>query len=73
VPNPAYRGPWQPQMIANPEYKGEWVHPDVPNPAFKEDPAIARRCKDCTHIGFEIWQVRAKHTVMHDACYDVMY
>jgi calreticulin len=58
VPNPAYKGPWAPQMIDNPDYKGAWVHPEIANPAFKEDANIARRCKDCTHIGFEIWQVR---------------
>ena len=59
VPNPEHKGPWKPKMIDNPEYKGEWKHPMIPNPDFKEDPELHVRCKDCTHIGFELWQVKS--------------
>ena len=57
IDNPDYKGPWRPKMIDNPAYKGEWVHPMIPNPDFKDDPNLHVRCKDCTHIGFELWQV----------------
>jgi calreticulin len=31
----------------------------ISNPEFKEDPDIYQVCKDgCTHIGFELWQVK---------------
>jgi calreticulin len=59
IPNPEYKGPWKPKMIANPDYKGEWEHPMVPNPDFKEDPNLHARCKDCSHVGFELWQVKS--------------
>jgi calreticulin len=59
IPNPEYKGPWKPKMIANPDYKGEWEHPMVPNPDFKEDPNLHVRCKDCSHVGFELWQVKS--------------
>ena len=59
IPNPEYEGPWKPKMIDNPEYKGEWEHPEIPNPDFKEDPELYMRCKDCTHAGFELWQVKS--------------
>lgn len=59
IPNPEYKGAWKPKMIPNPEYKGEWVHPLIPNPDFVEDPELHVRCKDCTHIGFELWQVKS--------------
>jgi calreticulin len=59
IPNPDYMGEWKPKMIENPEYKGEWEHPVIPNPDFKEDPELYQRCKDCTHIGFELWQVKS--------------
>ena len=57
IDNPAYKGPWKAKMIDNPEYKGEWKHPMIPNPDFVEDKNLHVRCKDCTHIGFELWQV----------------
>ena len=57
IDNPAYKGPWKAKMIDNPEYKGEWSHPMIPNPDFVEDSSLHVRCKDCTHIGFELWQV----------------
>jgi calreticulin len=59
IDNPAYKGPWKPKMIKNPDYKGEWVHPEIPNPDYKEDPNLYIRCQDCTHIGFELWQVKS--------------
>eukprot|EP01006_Ploeotia_vitrea_P032597 TRINITY_DN64783_c4_g1_i1.p1 TRINITY_DN64783_c4_g1~~TRINITY_DN64783_c4_g1_i1.p1 ORF type:complete len:396 (+),score=63.08 TRINITY_DN64783_c4_g1_i1:95-1282(+) len=59
IPNPEYKGPWKPKMIDNPEYKGEWKHPMIPNPDYKEDPELHVRCKDCTHVGFELWQVKS--------------
>merc|ERR1711991_1125656 len=57
--NPDYKGPWKPKMIDNPEYKGEWKHPQIPNPEYIEDPDLYMRCKDCTHVGFELWQVKS--------------
>jgi len=59
VPNPEYKGAWKPKMIDNPDYKGEWKHPMIPNPDFKEDDKLHVRCKDCSHIGFELWQVKS--------------
>ena len=59
VPNPEYAGPWKAQMIENPVYKGEWTHPLIPNPDYVADADLHVRCKDCTHIGFELWQVKA--------------
>ena len=59
IDNPEYKGPWKPKMIDNPEYKGEWQHPMIPNPDYVEDPELHFRCKECTHVGFELWQVTA--------------
>ena len=59
IDNPEYKGAWKARMIDNPEYKGEWVHPMIPNPDFIEDKELHVRCKDCTHIGFELWQVKS--------------
>lgn len=59
IDNPAYKGPWKPKMIDNPAYKGEWKHPMIPNPDYVEDKNLHVRCKDCTTIGFELWQVTA--------------
>jgi len=59
IDNPAFKGPWKAKMIDNPAYKGEWVHPMIPNPEFIEDKDLHVRCKDCTHIGFELWQVKS--------------
>lgn len=59
IDNPAFKGPWKPKMIPNPAYKGEWVHPEIPNPDYTEDKELSVRCKDCTHIGFELWQVKS--------------
>lgn len=59
VDNPEYKGPWKARMIPNPDYKGEWVHPMIPNPDYVEDKELYVRCKECSHIGFELWQVTA--------------
>mmetsp|Transcript_31899 Transcript_31899/g.101563 ORF Transcript_31899/g.101563 Transcript_31899/m.101563 type:complete len:322 (-) Transcript_31899:16-981(-) len=58
VDNPEYNGPWKAKMIDNPDYKGPWVHPMVPNPDFEDDPSMYHRCDPCTHVGFELWQVK---------------
>jgi len=59
ISNPKYKGEWKPKMIDNPDYKGEWKHPEIPNPDYAEDKELYVRCKDCTHVGFELWQVKA--------------
>jgi len=59
ISNPEYKGAWRAKMIDNPEYKGEWVHPKIPNPDYVEDQELHVRCKDCSHIGFELWQVKS--------------
>merc|ERR1719409_403781 len=57
--NPDYKGPWKPKMIDNPKYTGPWVHPKIPNPDYKYDDNMYMVCKDgCTHVGFELWQVK---------------
>ena len=45
--------------LAEDGYKGAWEHPQIPNPDYVEDPDLYMRCKDCTHIGFELWQVKS--------------
>jgi len=57
INNPEYKGEWKPRMIDNPEYKGEWKHPEIPNPDYVDDKELHVRCNECTHIGFELWQV----------------
>merc|ERR1712051_223470 len=60
VDNPDYKGPWKPKMIDNPDYKGRWEHPMIPNPEYAYDDQMHAVCKDgCTHVGFEIWQVKS--------------
>mmetsp|Transcript_7951 Transcript_7951/g.10433 ORF Transcript_7951/g.10433 Transcript_7951/m.10433 type:complete len:410 (-) Transcript_7951:266-1495(-) len=57
--NPEFQGEWKPTMIDNPDYQGKWVHPMVPNPEYKYDETMYAVCKDgCTHVGFELWQVK---------------
>jgi calreticulin len=57
--NPDFKGPWRPKMIDNPEYKGKWNHPMIPNPDYSDDDSMYKVCKDgCTHVGFELWQVK---------------
>merc|ERR1711966_42145 len=60
VDNPDYKGPWSPNMIPNPDYKGAWVHPMIANPDYEYDEEMYAVCKDgCTHVGFELWQVKS--------------
>lgn len=59
IDNPEYKGPWKAKLIDNPDYKGEWVHPLIPNPNYAEDKELHVRCSGCSHIGFELWQVKA--------------
>lgn len=59
IDNPEYLGPWRPRMIDHPGYKGPWIHPMIPNPDFEDDPELYHRCRDCSHIGFELWQVKS--------------
>jgi len=60
IDNPEYSGPWEPKMIPNPEYKGVWKHPMIPNPEYKPDDSLWAVCNDgCTHVGFELWQVKS--------------
>ena len=59
IDNPDYKGEWKPKMIDNPDYKGKWEHPMIDNPDYKFDEDMYKVCKDgCTHVGFEIWQVK---------------
>lgn len=59
IDNPEYKGEWKPRMIDNPEYKGKWEHPMIPNPDYVYDDEMYSVCKDgCTHVGFELWQVK---------------
>merc|ERR1711935_249013 len=41
------------------EDDGEWEPPMVANPDFVNDETLYHVCKDCTHVGFELWQVKA--------------
>jgi calreticulin len=60
IDNPEYRGPWSPKMIPNPDYKGTWVQPEIPNPDYKYDEKMHAVCANgCSHLGFELWQVKA--------------
>merc|ERR1712228_501366 len=35
------------------------VHPMIDNPDYKYDDEMYKVCKDgCTHVGFELWQVK---------------
>lgn len=59
IDNPDFKGVWKPKMIDNPDYKGKWVHPKIDNPDYKYDDDMYKVCKDgCTHVGFELWQVK---------------
>jgi calreticulin len=65
VDNPDFKGPWKAKMIDNPDYKGPWEHPMIPNPDYVVDDKLHARCTDCSHIGFELWQV-ASGTIFDD-------
>jgi len=57
--NPEYKGPFTPKLIDNPDYKGKWAQPKIANPDYKYDDDMYKVCKDgCTHVGFELWQVK---------------
>merc|ERR1712226_337385 len=60
IDNPAYEGPWSPKLIDNPDYKGPWEHPMIPNPDYVYDDTMHAVCANgCTHVGFELWQVKS--------------
>ena len=60
IDNPDYKGPWSPKMIDNPDYKGPWVQPKIANPAYKYNDKMYAVCPDgCSHVGFELWQVKS--------------
>merc|ERR1719438_551673 len=60
IDNPEFKGPWEPEMMKNPDYKGPWVHPMIDNPEYKPDDNLYAVCdEECTHVGFELWQVKA--------------
>merc|ERR1712023_614960 len=52
-------GEWESPNIDNPEYKGPWSPKMIDNPDYKEDKDLYLRCKECTHVGFELWQVKS--------------
>ena len=59
IDNPDYNGEWKAKMIDNPDYKGKWEHPMIDNPEYSYNEEMYKVCKDgCTHVGFEIWQVK---------------
>lgn len=59
IDNPEYKGEWSAPLIDNPDYVGVWVHPMVPNPEYEEDDSVHAVCNPCSHVGFELWQVKA--------------
>lgn len=59
IDNPDFKGPWKPKMIDNPDYKGKWIHPMIDNPKYEYDDNMYKVCSGgCTHVGFELWQVK---------------
>lgn len=59
IDNPEYEGPWKAKRIKNPDYKGKWEHPKIANPDYAYDDNMYKVCRDgCTHVGFELWQVK---------------
>jgi len=59
IDNPEFKGDWKAKMIDNVDFKGKWEHPMVDNPEYSENEDMYKVCKDgCTHVGFEIWQVK---------------
>jgi calreticulin len=60
IDNPDYKGPWKQKMIDNPDYKGKWKAPMIPNPEYEYDEEMYKVCGNdgCTHVGFELWQVK---------------
>ena len=35
------------------------MHPEIDNPDFKDDKEVHAVCNPCSHVGFELWQVKA--------------
>jgi len=59
VDNPDWEE-WEPKMIPNPEYKGAWKHPKIANPEYAPDDTLHAVCSEgCSHVGFELWQVKS--------------
>merc|ERR1719235_873692 len=53
-------GEWEAPQIDNPEFKGEWAHPQIANPEYFDDEHLHNFCKKgCSHVGFELWQVKS--------------
>merc|ERR1712070_489350 len=59
-----------PKQIPDPEAKkpddwddeddGEWEAPKIANPDYSDDENLHNFCKKgCTHVGFELWQVKS--------------
>merc|ERR1711904_699425 len=60
IDNPEFKGEWTQKEIDNPEYKGEWEHPQIANPEYFDDEHLHNFCKKgCSHVGFELWQVKS--------------
>jgi calreticulin len=60
IDNPEFKGEWTQKEIDNPDYKGEWEHPQIANPEYFDDEHLHNFCKKgCSHVGFELWQVKA--------------
>jgi len=60
IDNPDFKGDWTQKQIDNPAYKGEWEHPMIANPDYSADDNLHNFCKKgCTHVGFELWQVKS--------------
>jgi len=61
IDNPDYKGAWKPNMIDNPDYKGPWEHPMIANSEYAYDDNMHAVCSGdgCTHVGFELWQVKS--------------
>jgi len=58
VDNPDFEGEWSQKRIPNPDYKGSWEHPMIANPDYSFDENMFAVCaEECTHVGFELWQV----------------
>jgi calreticulin len=59
IDNPDFSGEWKQKKIDNPDYKGKWEHPMIDNPDYSFNEEMYKVCKNgCTHVGFEIWQVK---------------
>jgi len=59
IDNPEYKGPFRAKKIKNPAYTGPWIQKKMDNPEFKNDTELFKVCNPCSHVGFELWQVKA--------------